>query len=90
MGMVIFYRILTRNVDVWDFQSVVFAWKLLQKLTFNGNSLCEFWNGFLFYRYLFYKHLFYKGHYFIRINSIGIYSVGGPFYKGTILLDIFL
>ena len=32
-----FNGFLTQNVDVWDFQIVVFAWKVLHKLTFQGN-----------------------------------------------------
>ena len=31
------YRFLTRDFDVWDFQNVVSAWKVLQKPTFHGN-----------------------------------------------------
>ena len=42
------YRFLIRDVDVWDFHIVFFAWKVLQKLNFSGNRLCEFRNGFLF------------------------------------------
>ena len=31
------YRILSRNLDAWWFQNQVFAWKVLQKSTFNRN-----------------------------------------------------
>ena len=32
-----FYRFLTRNINAWDFQIKVFAWKVLHKSTFDGN-----------------------------------------------------
>ena len=44
-----FYRFLTRIIDVWDFQIVVVAWKVLQNLTFHGSRFKEMWDRFLMF-----------------------------------------
>ena len=41
------YQFLTRIIDVWDFQIVVFAWKVLQKYVFMEIVFSELRDGFL-------------------------------------------
>ena len=37
VSTIFLWRFLTRVFDVWDFQIVVFAWKVLRKSFFRGN-----------------------------------------------------